>query len=224
MKHLTILLTIITLNAYSQNGNVGIGNQNPQEKLDVTGAVRVGNTSNNLPGTIRWTGGELQGRNNSEWLGLGIPTGAIIMWSGSVSSIPVGWALCNGSSGTPDLRGRFIVGYNPNDPDYNSIGDNGGEKRHTLSINEMPSHNHTGNTNSAGNHSHTVNDEGDFTTGNPGGYIVQSGANQRNSGVQTQTTNFTGSHSHSLTINDRGSSQSHENRPPYYTLAYIIKL
>ena len=39
-----------------------------------------------------------------------IPSGGIILWSGSISSIPSGWALCNGSDGTPDLRDRFIVG------------------------------------------------------------------------------------------------------------------
>lgn len=32
------------------------------------------------------------------------------MWSGSVATIPAGWAFCNGSNGTPDLRDRFIVG------------------------------------------------------------------------------------------------------------------
>jgi len=39
-----------------------------------------------------------------------IPVGGIIIWSGSIASIPTGWALCNGSSGTPDLRSKFIVG------------------------------------------------------------------------------------------------------------------
>lgn len=42
--------------------------------------------------------------------GIFIPIGGIILWSGSVASIPSGWALCDGSSGTPDLRGRFVVG------------------------------------------------------------------------------------------------------------------
>lgn len=40
----------------------------------------------------------------------GVPTGGIIMWSGSSSDIPTGWALCNGSNGTPNLTNRFIVG------------------------------------------------------------------------------------------------------------------
>jgi hypothetical protein len=40
----------------------------------------------------------------------GIPAGGIIMWSGTLTSIPAGWVLCNGQNGTPDLRDRFIVG------------------------------------------------------------------------------------------------------------------
>jgi hypothetical protein len=39
-----------------------------------------------------------------------IPAGGIIMWSGSIGSIPVGYFLCNGQNGTPDLRDRFVVG------------------------------------------------------------------------------------------------------------------
>jgi hypothetical protein len=39
-----------------------------------------------------------------------IPVGGIIMWSGSIASIPTGWALCDGSSGTPNLTDRFVVG------------------------------------------------------------------------------------------------------------------
>ncbi|MCX5905264.1 MAG: hypothetical protein NTV89_17740, partial [Proteobacteria bacterium] len=40
----------------------------------------------------------------------GVPQGAIMMWSGAINQIPAGWALCNGTNGTPDLRDRFIVG------------------------------------------------------------------------------------------------------------------
>ena len=41
-----------------------------------------------------------------------IPSGIIVMWHGSIASIPSGWVLCNGSNGTPDLRNQFIVGAN----------------------------------------------------------------------------------------------------------------
>lgn len=39
--------------------------------------------------------------------GASIPTGGIIIWSGS--AVPDGWALCDGTNGTPDLRGRFVL-------------------------------------------------------------------------------------------------------------------
>lgn len=38
-----------------------------------------------------------------------VPRGGIILWSGSIASIPTGWQLCDGTNGTPDLRNRFIV-------------------------------------------------------------------------------------------------------------------
>lgn len=66
----------------------------------------------------------------------GIPSGLICMWSGS--EIPSGWNLCDGTNGTPDLRDRFIVG---SGSEY-TIGETGGEKEHTLTTDEMPSHSH----------------------------------------------------------------------------------
>lgn len=39
-----------------------------------------------------------------------IPSGSILLWHGSIASIPTGWVLCDGTHSTPDLRGRFIVG------------------------------------------------------------------------------------------------------------------
>lgn len=46
------------------------------------------------------------------------PSGGIIMWSGTIATIPSGWFLCNGSNSTPDLRNRFIVGA---DADVSSV-------------------------------------------------------------------------------------------------------
>jgi len=79
-------------------------------------------------------------RSADQWMSEGgIPAGVIVMWSGSVVSIPDGWHLCNGTNGTPDLRNRFIVGagssYNP--------GNTGGENTHKLTIAELPSHSHS---------------------------------------------------------------------------------
>lgn len=67
-----------------------------------------------------------------------IPQGIIAMWSGPITNIPEGWALCNGQNGTPDLRNRFIVGAGG---EY-VIGNNGGEKEVVLTKEQMPRHDH----------------------------------------------------------------------------------
>ena len=41
----------------------------------------------------------------------------IVAWSGSITTIPSGWGLCDGTRGTPDLRGRFVLGYNADQPE-----------------------------------------------------------------------------------------------------------
>ena len=67
------------------------------------------------------------------------PVGIITMWSGAISNIPTGWALCDGNNGTPNLTDRFIVGAGN---DY-TVGATGGEATHTLTENEMPKHRHS---------------------------------------------------------------------------------
>jgi hypothetical protein len=42
--------------------------------------------------------------------GVSIPAGTISQWSGSISTIPDGWVLCDGTTNTPDLRDRFVIG------------------------------------------------------------------------------------------------------------------
>ena len=81
-----------------------------------------------------------------------IPAGGIIMWSGSVDSIPPGWALCDGRNGTPDLRDRFIVGAGGS---YD-VGDTGGAESVTLTVAQMPQHSHGASSSSAGSHTHSI--------------------------------------------------------------------
>ena len=66
-------------------------------------------------------------------------SGMIMMWSGSIGSIPVGWYLCDGTNGTPNLTDRFVVGAGAS---Y-SVGGTGGANSVTLTTNNMPSHTHT---------------------------------------------------------------------------------
>ena len=80
------------------------------------------------------------------------PPGMIIAWkpaSGvSTTEAPAGWAICDGTNSTPDLRGKFLVGSNPNSNKSDSytvreVGVSGGEESHTLTISEIPAHNHS---------------------------------------------------------------------------------
>ncbi|MBR4997573.1 MAG: tail fiber protein [Bacteroidaceae bacterium] len=101
----------------------------------------------------------------------------------------------------PDLRGRFIVGYNGNDSDYNKNGKCGGEKTHTLTTNEIPSHTHGQNLWAEGNN--------DWKGGG-------------NASPKNATSKFNATTPYGNT-NATGGGLAHENRPPYYVLAYIIK-
>ena len=119
-----------------------------------------------------------------------IPAGLITMWSGSVASIPAGWVLCDGTSSTPDLRDRFVVGaggtYIP--------GNTGGAATATLSVANLPSHQHglsvSGTTgNNSVNHNHGVN----INTG------TQSANHAHTVNINTNTA---GAHSHTYTRPD----------------------
>jgi len=147
-------------------------------------------------------------------------TGMIILWSGAANAIPSGFVLCNGSNSTPDLRGRFVVGYSNTDGDYD-VGDAGGSKQVTLSESQLPSHNHSASS--------SVNDPGHFHSYIDQYVVINNGyrpwpANnndcaQRNINTGSQTTGI----SVSTTIGNTGSGSAIENRPPYYALCYIMK-
>lgn len=169
-----------------------------------------------------------------------IPTGVIVMWSGSIVSVPSGWYLCDGTNGTPDLRDRFIVGagntYSP--------GGTGGSKDAIV-----VSHTHSALSTFSGSplaaHTHVVNDSGHrhmMLEGTPDfsgdqkvdrfDTLSNSATNQSTiSGTQTATTGITlgstsggtPSGSVSTSINSTGSNGANANLPPYYALAFIMK-
>lgn len=144
-----------------------------------------------------------------------IPIGAILMWKGA--TIPDGWSLCNGSNNTPNLSDKFVLGRGNQD-----IGAVGGAATVALAVEHLPAHAHTATIASGGVHNHefpayhhNFKMSGDWTE-----------SEVKNTGAPIQPwpkTFDSGSHSHSITINNTGSGTAHNNMPPYYVLAYIMR-
>ena len=75
-----------------------------------------------------------------ETIGGGLPTGAIILWSGAANAIPTGYVLCDGNNSTPNLEGKFVVGAAASGS-Y-AVGNTGGAETVTLTEAQMPAHVH----------------------------------------------------------------------------------
>jgi microcystin-dependent protein len=166
-----------------------------------------------------------------------VPIGGIIMWSGSTGSIPTGYQLCNGSNGTPNLQDRFIVGAGSG---Y-AVGNTGGENTVQLTEGQLASHAH--GIGGEGNHNHLVVHIGESSGGNFDTNPVDNGSlphiirrgtpsSNENHRYTLRGTNAepnagrskdAGAHSHGGATVAAGSNQAHENRPPYYALAYIMR-
>ena len=147
--------------------------------------------------------GSVRAGTSGSFAGYGtIPVGGIIMWSGSLNQIPDGWVLCNGQTSngqkTPDLSGKFVVGYSASDSDY-AIGKTGGEAKHRLLESEMPSHSHNIKFRSYD--------------------LVASWKDQRSFYSVSK-----GSEDQTKTTASAGGNQAHENRPPYYALCFIMRV
>jgi len=179
----------------------------------------------------------------------------ISVYAGATS--PTGYLMCNGSAvsraiyaelfnviGTtygvgdgsttfnvPNLTGRVPVGLQASEPSFASLGTTGGEIEHTLTIPEMPSHDHTGTTDSAGIHNHSITDPGHLHSGvpNQASTALNGASNNTGNGGNTSTAvtgisiNNDGAHVHTFTTNNTGGDQPHNNLQPYITLNYIIK-
>ena len=143
-----------------------------------------------------------------------IPPGTIVMWSGPLSEIPDGWALCDGTNGTPDLTDRFILSVSAGeDP-----GETGGSHTKTLSVSNLPSHTHTFTTDSAGEHSHSLYISGAAPEHSTGAKMEASGDDY------SGHIGSAGAHTHSGTTDATGSGSPFDIRPKYYKLAFIMKL
>jgi hypothetical protein len=168
--------------------------------VDITGAFRLDGTAG-ASGQVLLSAG---GSTTPTW-GSGFPSGGIIIWSGSSASIPSGWLLCDGSSSTPDLRNRFVVGATST---Y-AVGATGGSADAIV-----VSHTHTATVTDPG-HLHTYNYPTNIGLAGGGNNLSANTGGSQN--TSTATTGITVSNS------TTGSSGTNANLPPYYALCYIMK-
>lgn len=142
-----------------------------------------------------------------------LPIGGIMIWSGAVNSIPSGWALCDGSNNTPDLRGRFVVGHASSVPDFNLIGKQGGGEA-ILTQNNLPKHTHE--INDPG-HTHAFSIIGGGDDHSSGRHSNKRNDRQENYVTQSATTGIT-----ILPSGGQDNPTPIKTLPPYYTLCYIM--
>jgi hypothetical protein len=175
--------------------------------ITITGGTISGISALGVSGTMTAT----------SFVGSGmLPVGGIVIWSGSVGSIPTGFFLCDGSNGTPDLRNDFIIGAGG----AYAVGATGGSN----TITTVPAHTHTvsGTTDTQTNHTHTTNMGGagshthSAVTSDPGNhthtqsFLAQTAgtslrSTDRSSGNITFTLTSAGAHTHTINQNAAGS-------------------
>lgn len=193
-----------------------------------------------------------------------IPVGFISMVAHPLAKPDEGWLWCDGSEvprstyadlfsvigvtygngngsttfNLPNFNGRMPAGIDPQDSDFDAYGRGGGEKKHTLTVNEIPSHGHTASTESAGGHTHASGGLGRFMTTNratafgnreaptatTGAAFVPAYAGDGTQSVSSVAGTATGgAHTHPVTVNNSGGGQAHNNMPPFLTVGFVIR-
>lgn len=198
---LPVPYAIVAADISSASGDLDVAGQLSAASAETAGLLAASSLS--VSGDVS-VGGDLSVSGAVSGYGTA-PVGCIVLWSGSTTDIPSGWALCDGQNGTPDLCNRFVVGagheYLPKQV--------GGEKEHTLTISEMPNHRHE-------------------WVGDDQLQDIEPGASQA---IRNTTTRYDASSERGGKWQSRvygtsytGNGQSHENRPPYFALCYIMRV
>jgi hypothetical protein len=182
--------------------------------LDFPPSPSVGQIyENESSGTYRWNGYAWD-RVNAYIVPIGVPDGAILMWSGSIAAIPASFKLCDGNNGTPDLRDRFIVGAGST---YAPLATGGSANSVVVT-----------HTHGMGAHTHPVNDPGHTHTsqGASFNFGYAQGSDAINRGLQTSSRATTGITIGAATgdTSSAGEDGTNKNLPPYFALAFIMKV
>lgn len=134
-----------------------------------------------------------------------VPPGGIISFSGSeieVANLAPYWYLCDGTHGTPDLRGRFILGEGTSGGTTYTINQVGGSANKTLTVDNLAPH----------THELLMGQEGPSSHNEPTGYDELT--------LKPVTPGVSGNTS---VINSSGGGQPFNIMPPYYVLSYIMR-
>lgn len=181
----------------------------------------------------------------STYVATQIPSGVIVMWSGTIANIPSGWYICDGNNGTPNLTDRFVIHADADAAGTNNVGDTGGSN--TIAEGQLPSHSHGDGTLATDNDSHSHGD-GSLATNTTGAHThtittVDNNPPPNDAGVgdftgtqSTDNTSSDGDHSHTISGSTGSDTHSHDVtgstgstgsgsvfKPKYYALAYIQK-
>jgi hypothetical protein len=173
-----------------------------------------------------------------------IPYGCIVMWSGSVATVPSGWRICDGTNGTPDLRDKFVVG---------AKSDSGGIATTTITGVDsksggykdavLVSHTHpVSSSTTIDQDTHSISgsfyasdsgmyaESGPFSNGGAAANVTFQDNFNSSTNSENRRINFSDTHVHthnvnvSVTVQSQGDTGTNRNLPPYYSLAFIMKV
>ena len=152
-----------------------------------------------------------------------IPSGVIVMWSGSIATIPSGWSLCDGSGETPDLRDKFVLGAYSDAGTAPKVDDTGGSK--TITANNLPEHTHaSGTLATASDGAHDHDFEIENTSTGLGGQYAPSASGTDGGYTSTVAIASAGAHTHNITGSTAvNTTTAADYMPVYYALAFIQK-